>query len=249
MAFSILSSVNSIIKYNVTTLAPGDITSNLLLYYKCKSGDISGTSLTDYSGNSYTATLNGGGITISSNTCPKASYAITLSTSSNQYITFPTITCSSGYFSLASWVNIKSTTTSYARLLNFYPGAGGANYLQLICIGSPTSNTLFVAGLENNYSSNGYFYPLGSSGNLSVGWHHLVIVVKSGQPLAFYIDNVKYTSSYNAGTLSNSNQIANGMIGRDTANNVSNFDFCEYRIYNRALNVNDVNTLYNYTQV
>ncbi len=244
MAFSTFSSVNSLIKYSLKTTPTGDITTNLLIYYKCKSGDISGSNLTDYSGNGYTASLNGSGITISSNTCPKASYALTLSSSSNQYLTIPTFSCSSGYISLACWINIKSTTNTYARVFNFYPGYGGNNYAQCLVVGNTTSNTLYISDFDS--SAQGSYFPLGSNGNLSLGWHHICVVVKNGSPLAFYIDNVNYPSSFNCGTIESS--FTNGMIGRDSSNNLSNFDFCEYRIYNRALSSTDVNTLYNYTQ-
>jgi hypothetical protein len=228
------------------------ITENLLVYYKCNPGDISGGTVTNYGTLNSTQTSilpDNTSIpiytistppTVNGNTLANMMGCIDLSNSAH-YIKGPVLNIVTN-MTVALWFYLKTDTKGYARL--FATLSGG--WIALTNPSHNNWNTIYITGLGStvdNYTS--------TSTPLSYEkWYHIAAVFDvANKKIILYINNVVVTlSGSNACTdiLNTNNTTNNSVIGFYGLTNVGNFAFSDYRIYNRALNSTEVSMIYNY---
>jgi hypothetical protein len=227
-----------------------DITSNLLIYYKCKLGDINGAVITNYGSLNGTQTTildtNTNPVysiqssTINGKTLSKMNYCLDLSNSAH-YIKAPPLSITGGTsMTVASWIYFRTNTKNYARILTFSVDS-------YLCFSDDRYNNKIIM-ISYIGSSNQYFTTVEL---VYENWYHIVFVFDvANNKITLYINNVAQVLTNNnttvCGSISNTNN--NTLIGSDTQNFLGNYAFTDYRIYNRALNTSEVNTLYNYVQ-
>jgi hypothetical protein len=220
----------------------GDITSNLLIFYKMVPGDIVSTTLTDYSGSGYHGTIAGGATIGAVGGCTASATSLTLTSASNQWVVFPAFVLPSADMTIASWINIKTATNAYAIQFAKFPT--GTDYFYC------SVKTDYVHD-QRNGGTIGTYFPKSNNYTPTNGFHHFVWSFSAAGTLKTWLDNVEldapgsgFTKLSTAG-VNYFNSANTTYIGKQgVGSGLSNFDITDYRIYNRALTAVDVNTLY-----
>jgi hypothetical protein len=227
-------------------------TNNLLLWYKFDSNTVSGTTVTDYTGN-YNGTLQNSA-TISTTTKTKGTASLYLQTSSNkQHVSIPNYTVSSR-LSFSFWIN-PANTTNNNRIFDSGDGSDfDANniviYLQ--------SGNLGVSYNVNYYNVKNDWYTATNLPVISTStWTHIVITADpsgSNNIIKVYKNNVLTTT--NTFTPVNANfsavipniQRESNFIGKSNWSTDAAYSgyIDDFRIYNEVLTEDKIDTLYNY---
>jgi hypothetical protein len=204
-------------------------------WFKCNSGDISGTTIYNYSTGVYDGSNNGGGtITtlIKTGNCT-GSFII-----NPGYPLFPSFTPNATGCSFLVWTYVTGNGGFFAspQLSNSY-----SNLIN-IQLGSTTSTYIAAGSCVQSFPTPVY--------SLST-WNHWVLTLS---PSGYYSYlNGSLFASYTTNTSSDYSSKINGIT---RANNTMGFtfqnhnfngaagNFCDYRVYNIALSTDQVNTLY-----
>jgi hypothetical protein len=227
-------------------------TNNLLLWYTFDLNTVSGTTVTDYTGN-YNGTLQNSATT-STTTRTKGTSSLYLQSSSNkQHVSIPNYTVSSS-LSFSFWIN-PANTTNNNRIFDSGDGSDfDANniviYLQ--------SGKLGFSYNVNYYNVKNDWYTATNLPVISTStWTHIVITANpsgSNNIIKVYKNNVLTTT--NTITPNNANfsavipniQRESNFIGKSNwstdAAYIGYID--DFRIYNEVLTEDKIDTLYNY---
>lgn len=231
--FSAISTIGATIKQTVP--------SQVLLYYPCLPGDISGTQIADYSSGTKTfgatsAVVNGSIVT--TGLPPNKTGALFLNVGS---CTLNSFILGNNGFTVCYWVKPNASSGDYNTIFEARSTTTNSTFV-MVC----RTNGQFFFGTGN--STNAFvFKPLatftaGAAGN----WSHIAITVtisglctvyvNNGTPIVFSIDAVPNLGTYN------SNYFGKGNINGNTANIIHLSDF---RVINRVLTSTEVSSIYN----
>lgn len=216
-----------------STAIAGDITTGLKLNYTFDA--VSGTAVTDDSGNNLTGTLNGAPTVVAGNTGNALNFPLQA-----DYLQLPNDVVSSlTDFTVAAWIKVDKEQW-WPRIFDF--GTGTTNYMFLSEVNTSTGfyqlrfaiRTATINEQQINYSS-----------NIAVGsWVHVAVTLK-GNVGTMYINGVAAATNtimtLNPSSLgsTNLNYIAKSQFNDPgLAGSVD-----EFRIYNRALTSDDVLSL------
>lgn len=238
----------------------------LKFYYKFLSSDVDANSkVYNYATKTNDLTLIGDAngkasvVTGTSYNTSKINYSLYLNNASNaktQYATSSTSfthTLANG-FTFSGWFLCKNEIGSYARICELIGGASNSNRTE--CFATYDSANDFVyygvaPGPSTSFVENsfGYKMPLGSS---NTTWVHIAMVIAPGTPSTttyvsnsynLYVNGVLQSAIQNNAYFSN---VARTMsIGNNFFNNPYFYGYInEYRIYDRALNSEEIRVLY-----
>jgi hypothetical protein len=239
MAFSTLSSVNSLIKYSSGS-GSSIPTANMLYYYKFISADItSGVNVKNYATGSYDGLLN-----TSNAYSTNSKFGITGRGSLNS---------NNGYMNSSTFDNF--TNSGLTMSIWIYAASGG-DIFSFTDTGNDTANAfMFEFHLTSPYITGAYFYVYNNSSlnitypanTYSINtWYHYCLVLGSGSAKLYINGTQVYTTSYtfNGITWDSSRKFYIGAGGGGV--NSGNFYVDEFRIYNCTITPSQVTALYNY---
>ena len=216
-----------------------DITSNLELYFSMDTSTISGTTITDLSGNGRNGTTHGS----PPNPAGKVKQALQFSGSPTKYVnTASAPSIGTGAFTLAFWM--KSTSTSGQPFLIYMGDRStlyGSTYIYL------TSTTVMEFGL---YGVGGVLQTSATpffDGN----WHHLAAVKSGTKTATLYKDGRQVATGDYAQIPNISGASPYIYLGVQSSYVVNQYVglLDEVRIYSRALSQADVTALFNFGAV
>jgi hypothetical protein len=211
----------------VAPVPPGDVTTGLAGWWKLDDG--SGTSAADSSGNGNTGTLTGS---------PLPGWTTGINGGALNFLASGSTYISTGYntnlgdFTVCAWFNSSSDTASQRIVDKSYSGG--------FWLGHDTAGTAnkWGGGVEESGA------PYGINVTLNDGvWHHLCSV-RSGTTHTIYGDGGAVTASntVSAAPVDGSALTLGALTGGGGNYFTGNID--DVRIYNRALNAQDIATLY-----
>ena len=203
-----------------------DITSNLVLRYSMDPASISGTTLTDDSGNGNTGTLVNGPTQVAG----KVGGALQFVAANSQYVTNSTFSYAFTNLTVAAWISISPSST-HAIVCTDNTSGGHGWFFQI-----NSNRTLSFFTDTRSY--------VGGSTAIPTGWVHVVAVI-SGSTLAIYANGINVTSSQPGGPLWNG--YPGLLVGSYALTRLFNGIIDEVRVYSRALSSADVAALYAFT--
>ena len=146
-------------------------------------------------------------------------------------------------FSISTWVYLNNQTDTWSRIFDF--GTSTTNYMFI----TPRNGTTNAVRFAIRTNATAEQVISGTSFITSLAWHHIVVTLQGGTG-TLYVDGVAVGTNA-AMTLTPNN------LGNTTLNYIGESQFTgdntlagkvdEFRIYNTALSLNDVKTLYNTT--
>ena len=163
---------------------------------------------------------------------------------SSSYIDVSSFSFGSDNLSISMWIKPSSTQNAYANIIDF--NQTNTSKVGVFAIQQDASNT-------NQYKIwqwNGSSYNQSNSVTLTADtWNHLVYALQSNGNYAFYLNGTSSTSGSNL-TASTSGVTETLNIGRwynngGSAGRYFNGDIDQVRIFSKALNQTEVDTLYN----
>lgn len=187
----------------------------------------------DTSGNSNNGTVSSSGVSLATDRFGKANSAYSFDGSAGA-VTVPdssSLDFGTGDFSISLWFR-SSTIKTYCTLLEAVDGGTGYVVSTDWDIGSRIQGV--DSGLDSGIST--------SSTCVDGAWHHIVYV-RSGPSVKLYLDNVlSGTGTSTSGTVNSFSSllIGNSIVGDPPYTGLLD----DIRIYNLALNANQVDTLY-----
>jgi hypothetical protein len=227
-------------------------TNNLLLWYKFDSNTVSGTTVTDYTGN-YNGTLQNSA-TISTTTKTKGTASLYLQNTNTQHVSIPTFTVSSS-LSFSFWINPAITNNTNCIFDSANAVDPNANNIVIYL----NSNKLGFSYNVNNYNVKNDWYYSHNLTDIPINtWTHVVIAsyptASNTNTIKIYKNNVLITT--NTITPGNANFSAailpwarqSNFIGKTNTSGYNTYSgyIDDFRIYNEVLTEDKIDTLYNY---
>ena len=193
----------------------------LVAHWTFDGKDVSGTTVTDKSGNAYTGTLTNAQAVLG-----RVGQGRVFPESTSMMVLSSPVSLSSGTWSIASWFKYPFPTAACNTLTR------GQNYDHQVivdCYGT-------LLGTYDNhgtgFNSSGF-----NTNTLSTGWHHIV-AVGTGSVTMFYIDGA-YVGSANYKSTTDVYSVGNYWGGDQEFGTID-----DTRIYNRALTAGEIKQLY-----
>lgn len=215
--------------------APASANQNILARWTLDGATISGTSVTDTSGNSHTGTAVGGPTSIIGKIGQGLSF-----NGSSQYIDTANFADNLADFTISTW--FKTTYTGSVRLLVSKLGAGGWATGAGWGLGIVTGGKISALA-----QTNGSNYAQVTSQSHSDGiWHHAVMTISGGNTAKLYIDGVEddTTGPNGSGTVAGYSTASNVRIGTDYDGEYFPGSLDDVQIFNKALSATEVAQLY-----
>ena len=208
-------------------------------------GDSSGVALynLDYDASDASGSYDGTPSNVTFGVGGKINYGARFNGSSS-YIDVSSFSFGSDNLSISMWIKPSSTQNAYANIIDF--NQTNTSKVGVFAIQQDASNT-------NQYKIwqwNGSSYNQSNSVTLTADtWNHLVYALQSNGNYAFYLNGTSSTSGSNL-TASTSGVTETLNIGRwynngGSAGRYFNGDIDQVRIFSKALNQTEVDTLYN----
>lgn len=225
----------SILPYVVSPVLPTDMS----FCFNFNSNTVSGTTVSDSTGN-YTGTLvNGATIGTDGSPAPGGGY-LSLTKASGHYFNFPPTSVTAAGFTISMWFRATSNNVTFARLFDMWSSSNFSMFINT----SPEG-----IGLQNG-ANNRYIY---TGTVIDNAWRHITLTIDyagaSGASSVYkcYINGTLQTTttaaypvlgfrtSYNLGTALN---FGNG--------GAESFDggLDDFRLYHRAINADEVSLIY-----
>lgn len=206
------------------------------IYARLKFDESSGTSASDATGNGWTGTLVNSPAWVTG----KFGNAVSLASSSSQYVSMPTgVVSTLSDFSISTWVYLNSVTT-WARIFDF--GTGTEKYMYL-APKAGSGHVHFAITGSGNYGEEGID---GASALPTGQWVHVAVTI-SGSTGSLYVNGILVGQNTNM-------HFTPSALGTTTQNYIGKSQFSDpylngivddFRIYRGALTAADVQTLAN----
>ena len=218
-----------------------NIDSSLILYYTFESNNINGINLGNIASGSiiYDATFNNG--TTTSTTIYKVGLAsLQLSTQNNQFVNINksvNMNLNSGGFTYACWF-LANSTNGYQRIFDFGVNSESGSGIALYIDSTSGKLGFFIPSIVEAISTDLYV--------CDGVWRHVAWVLKTNGTYLIYINGLllnTWSYAYPTFTLT-SNFIGKSNLSGDLYYKGYIDDF---RVYNRALEANEISSLYNYS--
>jgi hypothetical protein len=217
------------------------------VYYKLN--EASGTAITDNSGNAFTGTYSGTGVTYSqTGAIVGSSDTSVLLDGSSGRILVPNTLNVNGWTTLTveCWLKLTNTATlaSFPQIAgNDFPSTSHKGFFWYLAPSSDGHTCYFEIGDGTNFQT--LSFGLGGLGSLSAGvWYHLVAVY-NGSSVTIYVNGASMgtlsTTATSIGTAAN--QVTIAQYSGTTGGNIAG-TFDELAIYHAALNSTQVSNHY-----
>ena len=220
------------------TLTPLNAPSGLSLYWSFDYSDISGSQVTDLSGNNGTGSISGTPLVVTGELNQALSFdgaTNSVSTAAYSAINF------TNSITLSAWINTTNASRYEAIISKYNAGGSGSGYIFRTDQNGYLEVTIGAADLAA--------YPSTAIDTSKINdgkWHHVVAVVTIGQNVSFYVDG-SLSSSTPISSVANGDGNAALFVGASSytpfgADFTGKID--EIRIYNQALTASQVSVIY-----
>ncbi|HTK33501.1 MAG TPA: LamG domain-containing protein [Candidatus Paceibacterota bacterium] len=223
--------------FNTSQQVPATLNQNLLARWTFDGKTISGTSITDVSGDGHTGTATGAPVSVIGKVGQGFSFD-----GGTQYVDTANFADNLTDFSVSTW--FKTTYGGSVRLLVSKLGSGGWATGAGWGLGIITGGK--ISALAQTDGSN--YVQVGSAPHNDGKWHHAVMTMSGGNTAKLYIDGVEDDAAgpSGSGTVSGYSNASNVRIATDYNGEYFSGSLDDVQIYNKALSAAEVKQLYNF---